>query len=143
MSSKFGREVSPEEIRKQLDVSPEKYKTYLEAASVAKASLSMNESAKISILDDEEETNFMDELPDIDQEDTLENLVAQERITFLTDFLKDLPDKKRLVMSLYYYEELTFKEIGKVLKVSESRVCQIHSQVIGTLKTKLNEFDND
>jgi RNA polymerase sigma factor for flagellar operon FliA len=60
----------------------------------------------------------------------------------LLNFLQALPEKKRLVMTLYYYEDLTFKEIGKVLEVSESRVCQIHSQVIGTLRTKLKEFDN-
>lgn len=142
LSSKYGREVSAEEIRKKLDVTHEKYRSYLEAASIAKASLSMNESSKISVLDDDDEANFMDELPDIDQENTLDSLVAKERISFLLNFLQALPEKKRLVMTLYYYEDLTFKEIGKVLEVSESRVCQIHSQVIGTLRTKLKEFDN-
>ncbi len=48
--------------------------------------------------------------------------------------LKQLPERERMVVTLYYYEELTFKEIGKTLGISESRVSQIHSEVIGKLK---------
>ena len=48
--------------------------------------------------------------------------------------LKRLPERERMVVTLYYYEELTFKEIGKTLGISESRVSQIHSEVIAKLK---------
>lgn len=48
--------------------------------------------------------------------------------------LKQLPERERMVVTLYYYEELTFKEIGKTLGISESRVSQIHSEVIAKLK---------
>ncbi len=48
--------------------------------------------------------------------------------------LKKLPERERMVLTLYYYEELTFKEIGKTLGISESRVSQIHSEVIAKLK---------
>jgi RNA polymerase sigma factor for flagellar operon FliA len=48
--------------------------------------------------------------------------------------IERLPEKQRLVIVLYYYEELTFKEIGSLLKVSESRVSQIHSEVLSKLK---------
>jgi RNA polymerase sigma factor for flagellar operon FliA len=48
-----------------------------------------------------------------------------------------LPEKQRLVLSLYYYEDLNLKEIGQVLDVTESRVSQLHTQAILKLKTKL------
>ncbi|MBT4127940.1 MAG: sigma-70 family RNA polymerase sigma factor, partial [Nitrospina sp.] len=48
-----------------------------------------------------------------------------------------LPEKERLMVSLYYYEELTMKEIGAVLDITESRVSQIHSKAVYRLRTKL------
>lgn len=48
-----------------------------------------------------------------------------------------LPEKQRLVLSLYYYEDLNLKEIGQVLDVTESRVSQLHTQAILKLKAKL------
>lgn len=142
LHSERGREVTSEEIRTKLQVNEQQYKSYLEAASIAKASLSMTEASKLNLVEDDEEFNFMNEIPNEDNETTLDKIVVNERITFLKDFLKELPEKKRLVITLYYYEELTFKQIGKVMEVSESRICQIHSQVINNLRTKLKEFDN-
>ena len=51
--------------------------------------------------------------------------------------IADLPEKQRLVLSLYYYEDLNLKEIGRVLDVTESRVSQLHTQAILRLKGKL------
>jgi len=52
----------------------------------------------------------------------------------LVEILKQLPERERMVMTLYYYEEITFKEIGKILGISESRVSQIHSEVLDKVK---------
>lgn len=142
LRSEKGREVTAEEIRKKLDVNPDKYQAYLNAAAAAKASLSLVESNVYQYDNKEDSHSLIEEVPDNDQETMLDQLENEERIGFLTDFLKDLPERKRLVMTLYYYESLTFKEIGNVLNVSESRVCQIHTQVVQTLRTQLNEFDN-
>ena len=49
----------------------------------------------------------------------------------------ELPERERLVMSLYYDDEFNLKEIGLILKVSESRVCQIHGQALVRLKARL------
>ena len=51
-----------------------------------------------------------------------------------------LPEKQRLVLSLYYYEDLNLKEIGQVLDVTESRVSQLHTQAILKLRAKLKSF---
>ncbi len=64
---------------------------------------------------------------------------AQEMKRLLVEFIEQLPEKERLVISLYYFEELTLKEIGLTLGVSESRVSQIHSKVILSLKRKMQE----
>jgi RNA polymerase sigma factor for flagellar operon FliA len=51
--------------------------------------------------------------------------------------IEQLPEKERLVISLYYLDELTMKETGKVLNITESRVSQIHSQAVRRLRAKL------
>lgn len=53
--------------------------------------------------------------------------------------LKRLPERERVVMVLYYHENMTFKEIGETVGISESRVCQIHAQAIMKLKNLLSE----
>ena len=54
-----------------------------------------------------------------------------------------MPEKQRLVLSLYYFEDLNLKEIGQVLDVTESRVSQLHTQAIIKLKVKLrNQFES-
>jgi len=53
--------------------------------------------------------------------------------------IDDLPEIERLVIALYYYEELTLKEIGQVLQLSESRISQIHTKTILSLRAKLKE----
>ena len=55
----------------------------------------------------------------------------------ITTAIESLPEKQRLVLSLYYYEDLNLKEIGDILEVTESRVSQLHTQAIITLKRKL------
>ena len=58
----------------------------------------------------------------------------------LADHIKKLPQKEAFVLSLYYEKELNLSEIGSILDVSESRVCQIHSQAISRLKVKIKEW---
>jgi RNA polymerase sigma factor FliA len=55
----------------------------------------------------------------------------------VTKAIEDLPERQRLVLSLYYYEDLNLKEIGKVLRVTESRVSQLHAQAVSRLRAKL------
>jgi RNA polymerase sigma factor for flagellar operon FliA len=61
----------------------------------------------------------------------------------ISDAIRDLPEKQRLVLSLYYYEDLNLKEIGRVLDVTESRVSQLHTQAILRLKGKLRNHWDD
>ncbi len=63
----------------------------------------------------------------------------QERKELLVQAILNLPDQQQKVLNLYYYEELTLKEIGLVLSVSESRICQIHSAAMKKLRKAVNE----
>ena len=56
---------------------------------------------------------------------------------------EDAPDRERLVLTLYYYEGLTLAEIGDILGVTESRVCQIHTKAILQLRGRLSEPERD
>jgi RNA polymerase sigma factor for flagellar operon FliA len=67
----------------------------------------------------------------------LEEKDTKERLAELID---TLPKKEKTVLALYYYEELTMQEIGRVLNITESRVCQIHSQALVKLKTKIQHL---
>lgn len=58
----------------------------------------------------------------------------------LTTAIETLPDRERLVMSLYYEEEMNLREIGSLIEVSESRVCQIHGKALAMLRAKLSEW---
>ncbi|MDR0317380.1 MAG: FliA/WhiG family RNA polymerase sigma factor [Lactococcus lactis] len=139
LSIEEGREVSMEEIMEKLQVSPEKYQKYLAAAASARSFLSMSDS-NFYVNDDDEEINILEEIPENAEDNFLNIALEKERTNFLVSYLEKLDPKKRLVMVLYYYEERTFKEIGADLGISESRVCQIHSQVINDLKIKLKGF---
>jgi RNA polymerase sigma factor for flagellar operon FliA len=70
----------------------------------------------------------------------LENLQKSNFRQGLADEIKGLPERERLVMALYYDEELNLREIGEVLGVSESRVCQIHGQALIRLRARMGEW---
>ncbi|MEQ6887170.1 RNA polymerase sigma factor FliA [Halomonas sp. CS7] len=66
-------------------------------------------------------------------------LLDGERCQQLVEAIEALPEREKLLMALYYQEELNLKEIGAVLGVSESRVCQLHSQAVSRLRGRLAE----
>lgn len=67
-------------------------------------------------------------------------LEEEEKLKYLSEAIDLLGEKDRTVLSLYYYEEMTLKEIGSVLGVSESRVCQLHSRAISNLKKSMQKL---
>lgn len=71
--------------------------------------------------------------------DPLANLLDDNLREVLIDAITNLPEREKTLMGLYYEQELNFKEIGAVLGVSESRVCQIHNQAVARLRVKLKE----
>ncbi|MDN5881581.1 MAG: RNA polymerase sigma factor FliA [Nitrosospira sp.] len=71
--------------------------------------------------------------------DPLTNLLDDNLRHVLIDAIAHLPEREKILMGLYYEQELNFKEIGATLGVSESRVCQLHNQAVARLRVKLKE----
>jgi RNA polymerase sigma factor FliA len=82
---------------------------------------------------------WADVLADSKAENPLDKVEKQEKIEQVTEALKKLGESEQKVLHLYYVEALTFKDIGKVLKVSESRVCQIHHMAVFRLQELVDE----
>lgn len=78
-------------------------------------------------------------IQDTDSPDPLDMIEKEESKRLLIKAIDELPEKDRTVLALYYQEELTLKEIGKVLDVSESRVCQLHTRALNRLRSKLEQ----
>jgi RNA polymerase sigma factor FliA len=90
---------------------------------------------------DEGEESTLDRLID-GARDPLGETLDQSLRQAIIDAIAALPERERLVLSLYYEQELNLKEIGAVLKVTESRVCQLHGQALLRLKARLAEWQN-
>jgi len=74
---------------------------------------------------------------DVKAENPFLLLKLREMRQAIAECIAALPEKERLVISLYYYEDLNMKEIGSVLAITESRVCQIHTKAVARLRSKL------
>lgn len=86
---------------------------------------------------DQEDGYLLYETIPNEEESPDDTAVKNDEKEFLMQAIKELPEKARLVITLYYYESLTYKEIAKILNITVSRVSQIHSQVVKVLKENL------
>ena len=82
---------------------------------------------------------LVDTLRSNDQPNALSKLEREEIRDLLADSIGEIAEQERLVVALYYYEELTLKEIGQVLELSESRVSQLHTKAVLGLRSKLRK----
>jgi RNA polymerase sigma factor for flagellar operon FliA len=91
-------------------------------------------------VDDSNSQNLYDMI-EVEEVSYAENNIEEEEMRkILLEAIKQLPEKTRLAITLYYYEKLTFKEIGQVLNVSESRISQIHSETMTKLKKTITKM---
>jgi RNA polymerase sigma factor FliA len=86
---------------------------------------------------DGDQVSLLDTIEDTTGPRPAEALDAAEMREALADAIARLPEREKLVVTLYYYEELTLREIGEVLGVTESRVSQLHTKAILRLKARL------
>lgn len=143
LRSEKGRDVSSEEVLVKLGVSPDEYKIYLRAAAAATSSLSLQDSqmeAEENSSDEDSPTRGIEAVADHEQESILDKMEREEVLNFIVKYLQKIPERQRLVMTLYYYESLTFKEIGMAIGITESRVCQIHTSVCNDLKKRIQKL---
>ena len=76
----------------------------------------------------------------MNSENPFASLKTSEMRQMIAQTIATLPEKERLVVSLYYYEDLNMKEIGGILGITESRVCQIHTKAVLRLRAKLKSL---
>ena len=94
-------------------------------------------SLRVQSRQDGKEEDLCEYLPDDPDETPLLICLRSEMKELLTRAIEELPEKERQVLALYYYEELTMKEVGAVMGVGESRVSQIHSMAVVRLRARL------
>jgi RNA polymerase sigma factor FliA len=134
LAGKLAREPTAEEVAKKLDISLESY--YRLDQQVNDATLLSLEDSSILSEADWERTQekclhkaFLDPLSFVESKDLVEKLAAA---------VAALPERERMVVTLYHYEELTLREIGGILDLSEGRICQIFGQAVGRLRSALS-----
>ena len=88
-----------------------------------------------------EQVSLIDTIADKGQLDPTWGLESQETRGLLAAAINSLSEREKIVVTLYYFEGLTLAEIGEILGVTESRVCQIHTKAVGGLRGQLSEFD--
>jgi RNA polymerase sigma factor for flagellar operon FliA len=131
VTQRVGRAPSEQEIAGEMDLSLADYQALLgDLRGLEIGSLHMERSEDSG----DEELAY---IPGSPEEDPLFRCLKGEMKQRLTDAIDELPEKERLVLTLYYYEELTMKEIGLTLGVVESRVSQIHSSAVLRLRAAL------
>ncbi|WP_417530350.1 RNA polymerase sigma factor FliA [Marinobacter lipolyticus] len=133
VEDRFGREAQDQEVADELGVELAEYHSSLSDANSGRLfSLDeLNESGDLPLEEAEASDNPLDDITS----DAFKRSLAQA--------IEELPEREKLVLSLYYQEELNLKEIGAVLGVSESRVSQIHSQAALRLRGRLTDWHRE
>ncbi|TQY51410.1 sigma-70 family RNA polymerase sigma factor, partial [Clostridioides difficile] len=134
LQSKLLREPTSYEIAKELKVS-EKELHDIESNIDMLNIVSLN----YVIFEDTNET-VQDVISDREEEAPENIIEEEEKLEILSKAISNLNEREKLILSLYYYEDLNLKEIGKVLGVSESRVSQLHRKSIRNLRNKIKEL---
>jgi len=134
LESKLGRAATDEEIAREMNLDQNDFnKVMLKVSGTSLLSLndiwnSGDENDKVSLVDTIESPSSLQP----------EMIVEKDEIKrVIVEAIQNLPEKEKKVLVLYYYEDLTLKEIGKVLEVTESRISQLHTKAISRLRAKL------
>jgi RNA polymerase sigma factor for flagellar operon FliA len=127
----YGTDIKDELLAKEMNMSVSDLSELLHQVStfsIVSLDEKISENSNISIQEDKKS-----ETPESE-------LMGKETKRMLKDMIENLPEKERRIIELYYYSELTYKEIASIMGISESRISQIHTKAITKLKTKLDDL---
>lgn len=132
IENRTGRDAKDTEIAKKMGISIDEYHSIMRDSASARI-FSLNQAE-----DEGQAFNLSSE-----EKDPFASLQKEGFQASLADCISKLPEREQMVMSLYYSDELNLKEIGQVLDISESRVCQIHAQALSRIRAKLSEWTEE
>ncbi|HEY0905771.1 MAG TPA: RNA polymerase sigma factor FliA [Methylophilus sp.] len=133
LEQRLGRPPTESEIAKHLNYSLEEY--YEVLGDCQGHQLIYYEDFQ----EDDSSEHFLDRYVGDDSSDPVKSLLEGDFREALIDSIDHLPEREKLLMGLYYEQELNLKEIGAIMNVSESRVCQLHSQAVARLRASMRE----
>lgn len=140
LEAELGRPASDEEIAQELEMSTREFERVMSQVSAATI---VSLETELHPEDGSGAHRIMDTLVDGSAPGPEDGLARKEMRQLVASALDELSERERLVLTLYYYEELTLREIGEVMEVTESRVCQIHTKAIFRLRSKLERKLSD
>jgi RNA polymerase sigma factor FliA len=128
-----GREPTDDEVAALMGLTTQQYNTMLVDCSWVTVSLD-----GLLDRDTNDDGSAPTEMPaDPNEEDFTQRLEKRQMLDALTGAVKGLPEREWLIVSLYYRDEMTMKEIAQILEISESRVCQLHGRALSRLRARL------
>ena len=137
LEEKLGKIPSDEEVANYLELTLEEYDQLLLQSSPA-TMISLYTTASDNDAGDKS-VSIIDRLAGNGEDTPVVSSEANELKGILADAIEALPDQERIVVTLYYYEDMVLKEIGKTLGITESRVSQIHSKAILRLRGRVKK----
>jgi RNA polymerase sigma factor for flagellar operon FliA len=137
LENKLQRAPTDNEMAEALDMEVEEFQEALTRISNSSV-VALDELWTVSDASGDQ-VSLIDTIKDPDAIDPAQELDASEMKDRLADAIARLPEREKLVVALYYYENLTLREIGEVLGVTESRVSQLHTKAVLRLKSRLQE----
>jgi RNA polymerase sigma factor FliA len=136
LEAKLGRAPTDEEIARKLDITEEEFQESL--LEISRTSIAALDELWSSSSTGGDPIALIDTIEDPQAAEPQAAMAHTELREALGEAIARLPEREKLVVTLYYYEELTLREIGEVLGVTESRVSQLHTKAILRLKARLS-----
>jgi len=134
IENESGQDARPADVAIALDMTMEEYhKAVLDSASCRLFSFD-------HVMTSDEDGESPEHYTPSEEPTPVDELESEDFRRALTDAIASLPEREKLVLSLYYDEELNLREIGEVLEVSESRVCQVHGQALVRVRARMGAW---
>lgn len=137
LETKLRRNPTDEEVAKKLGITLENYLDILNRLSFISL-VALDELWNVGG-DKPDQVSLADTVEDVKAKDPSQMFEVEEMKNIIASAINKLPERERIVVSLYYYEGLTMREIGEALSVTESRVCQLHTKAILRLRARLSQ----
>jgi RNA polymerase sigma factor for flagellar operon FliA len=138
MEKDFGRMPEDEEIADAIGLTLDEYYEIIQSSQAATIH---NIEGFTQRQGNGEEINLAEIIPDDSSDNPMKKLEERDKKRWLAELINELPKREKLILSLYYWDELTMKEIAVIMEMTEGRVCQLHRKALLWLKAKIQSDD--